>query len=240
MRFDAMQGSTFPRDLGKFFMEFVWAFCVWLYQVLRKMGWLLGLLPLLVDYISVYVRTGYRPFPITSLIEEGLSTYWALGLAVCGIVLSSFLTHREMQKQFENSTTVLRSEIKSLRDQLVKEERVAKAELLVAFRHWWWSIHDYETSLSEQGSASLAGVIPSTPDIGIQLENFEDVKTTVWVSLTEETRQAVTAVEDIFLRFVTRLYASAYNHEIYGDKVPKQIMRNDKIAMFIGTLVSAK
>ena len=114
------------------------------------------------------------------------------------------------------------------------EQCTAEAELMLAFHSWWGSVKDYETSGAEMvDSASDAGLMPHSPDMGVQLDNFEVVKMKTWPFLSEETKCIAQRTEDAFLRFMARVYAGVYNHEVYGHLVPKEVMRNLRIQEMI-------
>jgi len=116
----------------------------------------------------------------------------------------------------------------------VQDKRIPGAELMLAFREWWASISDYERSGREMvGSASGAGLMPETPEMGTQLGNFEVVKIKTWPFLSEETKCIAKQTEETFLGFMACVYAGMYNHEVYGDLVPKEVVRNQRIKEMI-------
>jgi hypothetical protein len=111
--------------------------------------------------------------------------------------------------------------------QTSQEERIAETELMLAFHNWWGSIKDYEGSGAENvASASEAGLMPRDPDMGTQLGSFEVAKIRTWPFLSEETKRIAKQTEETFLGFMARVYRGMYNHEVYGDLVPKEVMRN--------------
>ncbi|MEA3376762.1 MAG: hypothetical protein U9R72_11275 [Chloroflexota bacterium] len=156
-------------------------------------------------------------------------------MTAVGFLASAYRTHVRQREALRASLSELEEENTSLRARLDREEQAARAKLLVALRRWWWSIHDYEISCGAMGSASEHGVVPSTSDIGIQLENFSDVRTTVWMFLKPETKRVIEETERVFLGFIARIYSTVYGHETYGDDVPPQVMRNQAIAEIIGS-----
>lgn len=115
-----------------------------------------------------------------------------------------------------------------------QEERIAEAELMLAFRNWWGSSKDYEGSGVEMvASASEAGLMPRGPDMGTQLGSFEVVRIRTWPFLSEETKRIAKRTEETFLGFMARVYAGLYGHEVYGDLVPKEAMRNTRMSEMI-------
>ena len=110
-----------------------------------------------------------------------------------------------------------------------------ETELFLALDRWWESIKDYELSMGELGSASEANVLPQDNGMAIQLEHFRISKIKAWPFLDEETRNAFDQAEGVFLGFIAKVYGGIYGHEVYGDQVPKEIVRNEKMAGIIGS-----
>ena len=115
------------------------------------------------------------------------------------------------------------------------EERIAEAKLLQILHQWWGSIVDYETNMEEMGSASEAGIVPETPEMAMQLEGYETIRSEVWPHLSKEARLAIMEVEKAFLGFMARAYRGIYGHEVYGHLVPKAVTQNLTIREFIST-----
>lgn len=108
----------------------------------------------------------------------------------------------------------------------------AKTQILQIFYEWWGSIKDYEMSMGEIGSASQLGELPQNSDIAVKTEEYERVKLKIWPILDATTRNEVDQAGKVFLGFIANVYSAQYNHEVFGDLVPKEIMRNDTIASF--------
>ncbi len=113
----------------------------------------------------------------------------------------------------------------------------AKVQILQIFYEWWGSIKEYEMSTKEIGLASQLGVLPSNPlpskpDIAVKIEEYERVKIKIWPFLDANTRTEVTQAGTVFLGFIANIYSAQYNHEVFGDLVPQEVMRNDTIADF--------
>jgi len=109
----------------------------------------------------------------------------------------------------------------------------SEIELLLAFDKWWESIKDYELSMGEMGSASEAEILPQDSEMAIHLEDFRVSKIKAWPFLGEETRNAFDQAERVFLGFIASVYGGIYNHEVFGDQVPEEIMRNEQIEEII-------
>ncbi len=107
-----------------------------------------------------------------------------------------------------------------------------KTQILQTFYDWWGSIKDYEMSMGEMGSASQNRILPQSHDIAIKTEEYERVKIKIWPFLDTSTRNEVEQAGKVFLSFIANVYSAQYNHEVFGDLVPKEIMRNDTIADF--------
>jgi hypothetical protein len=166
--------------------------------------------------------------------------YWPLLFIVLpGIlaVIAGLRTSRSKPRHAETAgvlTTTPTDGVAGKETQASQEERIAETELMLAFHNWWGSIKDYEGSGAEMvGSASEAGLMPRDPDMGTQLGSFEVVKIKTWPFLSEETKRIAKQTEETFLGFMARVYAGMYNHEVYGDLVPKEVMRNIRIKEMI-------
>lgn len=74
-------------------------FVMWGIKVLRKGLWLLGLVPQFLDYVITFIPSGYIPVPLMNLLEKGGNWTLTLLLVTLGIVLSSYLVHRENETE---------------------------------------------------------------------------------------------------------------------------------------------
>lgn len=75
--------------------------------------WLLGFLPLVLDYATTYVPRDALPQPISRLIQAGSTWTLSLVLLAIGLLASAYLVHRE---DLQNST-VLANELQALKHQ---------------------------------------------------------------------------------------------------------------------------
>ena len=67
----------------------------WPLRVLGKWIWVLGLTPLLLDYVTTYLPRNAIPAPLSQLIETGAPWQLSLVLLTLGLLLSAYLVHRE-------------------------------------------------------------------------------------------------------------------------------------------------
>lgn len=77
----------------------------WLTRVLTKWIWLIGLLPLVLDFLTAFIPKRYIPNFILSLLEEGTQWEVTLILFSVGLFISAYLVHRETQIQLSNLVT---------------------------------------------------------------------------------------------------------------------------------------
>lgn len=77
------------------------AFINWIKKIIGKWLWVLGLIPLLFDYIFTYIPTHYIPKAILDLTKEGASWQLTGILIVIGFLISSFLVHEETRKEYQ-------------------------------------------------------------------------------------------------------------------------------------------
>jgi len=73
-------------------------FAVWAWRILKKGVWLLGFLPQLLDYVSIYIPSQYVPAYVKDLLEKGGDWRLTLILVVTGFLVSAFLVHLETQQ----------------------------------------------------------------------------------------------------------------------------------------------
>ena len=70
-------------------------FVYWSWRVLKKGFWVLGLVPLLLDYISAYIPSQYIPNYIQSLANKGGNWQLTLVLVCLGLLASAYFVHLE-------------------------------------------------------------------------------------------------------------------------------------------------
>lgn len=76
-------------------------FLPWWGQVLKKVWWMLGLPPALLDVIHTWIPPHLRPAFLSGLIEWGISWEWSLILVPIGLLISAFLVHSQTQDRLE-------------------------------------------------------------------------------------------------------------------------------------------
>jgi len=76
-------------------------FLHWWGQVLKKVWWMLGLPPALLDVIHTWIAPHLRPAFLSDLIEWGISWEWSLILVPIGLLISAFLVHSQTQDRLE-------------------------------------------------------------------------------------------------------------------------------------------
>lgn len=72
-------------------------FVRWLWKVIRKGVWLLGIFPTLLDYISAYIPGDYIPTHVSDFLGTGGSQNLTLFLAAGGMLVGAFLVHLETE-----------------------------------------------------------------------------------------------------------------------------------------------
>jgi len=70
----------------------------WLIRVILKAFWLLGFLPLVLDFLFAYIPQEWIPERIRLFIENGASWSITLILITIGLLVSAFLVNKEDQK----------------------------------------------------------------------------------------------------------------------------------------------
>jgi hypothetical protein len=123
----------------------------------------------------------------------------------------------------------------------VSQEKAMEAcsELFLAFDRWWARIKDYESRFvtSAMGRPSLNEVLPIEylPDdeVAAQMENFRVSKIKVWPFLDEEVKAAFSQAEDVFLGYLASFYGDIWGHEVFGDQVPTEAMRNERLERIV-------
>lgn len=74
----------------------------WLTRIIKKWLWLLGLIPLLTDYLSTYVPPRYFPPLVRSIIDQGTPWPFTVVFLTIGLLISAYLVHREDRKRIQN------------------------------------------------------------------------------------------------------------------------------------------
>lgn len=200
-------------------------------EELELVSWLMQYLQDWIDIGPVAesgdrVRAGFQLSQHIRELEE-------LGFGVFGF--SETRPFRMGDKKVPISVAVVRvARLSSPSEIEVPQKRAAETNLMLAFHNWWGSISDYKRSGVEMtGSASEAELMPSNSDMGIQLGRFEIAKIKTWPYLSRETKRIARQTEETFLGFMAKVYAGMYNHELYGDLVPDEVMRNRTIKEMI-------
>ena len=74
----------------------------WLGRVMKKLFWLMGLLPPLLGF-AVYLATHRQPPPLSHLLQWGLAPAASLSLLSIGLLVSAYLVHRETASQLDQA-----------------------------------------------------------------------------------------------------------------------------------------
>src|SRR5262245_14215846 len=106
-------------------MEYVpMNFIRWTKQIFFKWIWLLGLIPLLLDYVFTYIPTRYIPARILDLTKEGTTLQLTGILFIIGLFVSVFLVHEDTKKNLNAKIEILEKEIKSLQSEDINEKSI--------------------------------------------------------------------------------------------------------------------
>ena len=139
-------------------------------------------------------------------LKRQLGSYWPLLFVVLPGILAIIAGLRTDSKKPQEAEVkrslrvVATGDLPGKDAQKSHEEHVAEADLMLAFHKWWASIKDYEESGAEMvASASEAGLVPRSPEMGIQLGNFEVVKIKRGKSLLDHVTVKVTGSAGIDL-----------------------------------------
>jgi hypothetical protein len=71
----------------------------WLFAVLKKWLWVLGLAPAIVDFVSVYIPSRFIPSPVASFLASGATLPLSLTLFVVGFFASTYLVYKDSQQR---------------------------------------------------------------------------------------------------------------------------------------------
>ncbi len=196
-------------------------------EELELVSWLMQYLQDWID-IGTFAESGDRVRAAFQLSQH-IRKLEKLGFGVFG--LSETRPFRMGDKEIQISVAVVRiARLLSSDETEITQKRAAQSCLMLAFYNWWESISDYERSGAEMtGNASEIGLMPSTFDMGIQLGLFEVAKIKAWPHLSKDTKRIAARTEETFLKFMAKVYSGMYNHEVYGDLVPNEVMRNRTI-----------
>lgn len=74
----------------------------WLVRVLSKWIWVLGFLPLVLDYVSTYIPRRFIPETFLHILEEGAPLNFTIVLVSFGLLVSAYLVHREVQDRLSS------------------------------------------------------------------------------------------------------------------------------------------
>ena len=97
----------------------------WLCRILKKGIWVLGLVPLFLDYVSVYIPSKSIPPVILNLIRNGANWQFTGILVVIGFLASAFLIHRESEMEWKTERQVLQQHIDALQTNALNEAAIA-------------------------------------------------------------------------------------------------------------------
>lgn len=84
------------------------SFLRWIWEVVKKLFWVLGLPSLALDLASIYIPVQHMPKPIRNLLEKGGNWRLTAILGGLGILLSAYSVYREVERDLEECRSDLR------------------------------------------------------------------------------------------------------------------------------------
>ncbi len=100
------------------------AFANWAKKVLGKWIWVLGFIPLLLDYISAYIPKNSLPEIVRSFINEGANWQLTLGFVVLGLLWSAFLVHEETRKKLDAKIVEIQNDNEKILSDSISENSI--------------------------------------------------------------------------------------------------------------------
>ena len=76
-------------------------FMNWFIRISKKGIWLIGFIPLLLDYLTTLIPASYLPRPLLNYIEQGGNWNLTLVLVSLGLIISSYLVFLESEQSKE-------------------------------------------------------------------------------------------------------------------------------------------
>lgn len=89
------------------------SFWNWLRAIFKKWVWVLGLTPLLLDYVSSYIPEQYTPTSVANFLETGTTWQLSLVLFSIGLFVSIYLVHVDNEKRYESEYTSVKNRLKT-------------------------------------------------------------------------------------------------------------------------------
>lgn len=83
----------------------------WLYKVLTKWIWLIGILPAVLDIISTYISEDKTPTIIKRIIEDGINWNLTILAFSLGFIISSYLVYSEDLKKRDETIKALKEKL---------------------------------------------------------------------------------------------------------------------------------
>jgi hypothetical protein len=96
----------------------------WAVKVLRKWVWLLGFVPILLDYFLAYIPQKNLPETIRKLISEGANWQITGAFFVLGFLASAFFVHEETKKELMARIAILENENEKLLADSISENSI--------------------------------------------------------------------------------------------------------------------
>lgn len=77
------------------------SFIQWLWKVITKLFWVLGLVPLAIDFLDAYIPKGILPHQLENYIQNGGTWTLTLIFGSFGLLISAYLVYIETNRNFE-------------------------------------------------------------------------------------------------------------------------------------------
>lgn len=82
-------------------MNKAFQFMNWFFRIVKKGIWVIGFIPLLLDYVTTFIPASYFPRPLLNFIEQGSNWNLTLVLVSLGLIISSYLVFLESERSKE-------------------------------------------------------------------------------------------------------------------------------------------
>ena len=161
-------------------------FVKWAIRVLKKGFWLLGFLPQIIDYIFAFIPADYIPPPVKSFIDSGGSWNLTLTLLALGLIISSYIVYKEVEKEKQDVQIQL-EEIKNSEPKITVGLRNDSGELGVKLVVELQSIPprpDFEKEVSIERQQLLSRASPKQPNTNF--DNIPDILKLINSSMLDE------------------------------------------------------
>jgi len=90
-------------------IEIIRTLANWLFRIFKKWLWALGIIPTILDYVSVYLPKNYMPQELQYFLENGGVWQLTIILFVLGFIVSAFLVHQETLQELNEHERQIRN-----------------------------------------------------------------------------------------------------------------------------------